>query len=124
MSTKRSKKTRPDFSTESLKHDNLVFCAEGEMMLGRTRVPIRLQILSTAGPLPVSVELTSPSSLGELALRQAFVKDAAKLNVRGRQFRARVVKQPGNSPLRFIHAADVFAALFPAVAFAKDGANA
>jgi hypothetical protein len=125
MSTKRSKKPRPDFSTESLKDDQLLFCAEGKMLLGpNTRIPIRLQILSTAGPLPVLVELTSRSSLGELALRQGFAKNAAKLNVRGREFCARVVGRPKDSPLRLIHASDVFAALFPGVAFPKDGDNA
>ncbi len=120
MSTKRSKKTRPDFSTGSLKRDNLVFCADGEMMLGpKFWVPIQLNILSTEGPLPVLVELTSRSSFGELALRQGFPKGSVELNVRGRRFRARLVRHPKNSPLHLIHASDVFAALFAAVAFPK-----
>ena len=101
-------------------HGVLLFAADGELIEAPTvRFPVELRTLSYEGELPVLLELTAHSSFGEIRLRQGFKKGVVELKICGRQFRARLVGRPKNSPLLRVHASDVFAALFPPVTFRK-----
>jgi hypothetical protein len=62
--------------------------------------------------LPEVVELTS-QGLGEIALRRGIRGGLVELCVCSRQFSAHLVNYLENSPLQWVRAADVFAALFP-----------
>jgi hypothetical protein len=105
----------PNYLAKPLSTGNIFFHADGELELNaETWVPVALDLLSTKEPFPDLVELTASSTLGEFALRDARANQTVKLNVRGRQFRARLVGQLENSPLQCILASVVFAALFPA----------
>jgi len=106
-------------------HNVLLFVADGELILApKVRIPIELKTVSYDRSVPVLVELKACSWFGETGLRMGFPKGVVELNVCGRQFRARLAGQPKNSPLHHIHASDAFAALFPPVAFPKDGDDA
>jgi predicted LPLAT superfamily acyltransferase len=106
-----SPRTRRDGRVES--EDIVAFSASGEVILYRNiRCPMRLSALSFNGTLPEVVELTS-EGFGEIALRRGIRGGLVELCVCSRQFSAHLVHHCENSPLQWLRAADVFAALFP-----------
>jgi hypothetical protein len=89
------------------------FSASGELILSpNLRCPIKLAALSYNGSLPELVELTSRGA-GEIALRVGVRGGLVELSVCGRKFSAQLVNFVENSPLQWLRAVDVFAALFP-----------
>jgi hypothetical protein len=101
-----------------------VFHASGDLILGRAfPVPIKIQIMSLDGIIPVVAELTADSGQAELFLRNGFGKRAVNLKVCGREFSVRLVGRPKNSPLHKILASDLFAGLFPAAEWLKKLSN-
>jgi hypothetical protein len=93
--------------------DIVAFSASGELILyGTDRCPMRLCAVSFQGTLPEVVELTS-RGFGEICLRRGIRGGLVELSVCGRQFSAHLANHMENSPLQWIRAADVFAALFP-----------
>lgn len=95
------------------REDMVSFWARGELVLAEdARIPMKIQALSYNGFLPEVVELTS-RGLGEFALREGFEKGVVELSICGQQFSAHLVDYHQNSPLQWVRAADVFAALFP-----------
>jgi hypothetical protein len=73
---------------------------------------MELAALSYRGSLPEVVELTS-QGLGEIILRRGVRGGLVELSVCGRKFSAQLVNYVDNSPLQWMRAVDVFAALFP-----------
>jgi hypothetical protein len=90
------------------------FVADGELFLASNiTCPITLQVLSFDGAIPAFVELTPDGDSSEIAFRVGFGRSHLKLSVGGRQFTARIARRLKNTPLLWLHAADVFAGLFP-----------
>jgi hypothetical protein len=90
------------------------FITNGELILASNiTCPVTLQAASFDGAIPALVELTPDSDQSEIAFRVGFTRSYLNISVGNKEFTARIARRLKNAPLLWLHAADVFAGLFP-----------